>query len=406
MQSTDSITLRNTIMQDFDIEKFERLYHENMSLEKTRKILGYSRKFVDKMAKEKRFEKIPLKGRCLTKEQKVKVAMGVSKYLKENCNGSMFYKNAKKSAPCEYLKSILKENGFDFVEEYQCFKERNFLIDIAFPSKKICFEVNGCFHYDNNGKLKPYYQERHNFIISKGWNIIEIPHMMVYNKEYAKHLISILNDNGCSEDKYEDLKQELIRKQKEKHICPACGGEKKTAQSKLCDNCRKNEQIRANVYNYRKNRLLIISINELIKTISGKNMTQIAKEFGTNRSIVVKVLRKRLPNYKEYINVCNSTKDLSYLSDKQLTSDLKTHSVKSLAIKYNTTQNHVINEFKKRNISIKQIKLLPIPQNFDYKNIPLRELAKKYGVDRKVIKRWIRETTLIHPKNLEPVGRN
>jgi len=369
-------------MQEFDVEKFEKLYHENMSLEKTRKIFGYSRKFVDKMIKEGKIQKIPRIGRHLTEEHKANTANGIKKYLKENCNGSMFYKNAKKSIPCEHLKSILKENGFDFVEEYQCFEEYFYRLDIAFPSKKICFEVNGCFHYDNTGKLKPEYQERHNFIISKGWNIVEIPHMMVYNKEYTKHLISILNDSSCSEDKYEDLKQELIRKQKEKHICPACGGEKKTVRSKLCDNCRKNSE---------KNRLMLFKNEELISIIYNKTMTQIAKEFGTNRSRILKILKKRLPNYKNYIKNYDYAADLSYLSNDQLINGILESSIEKFAIKLKTTKNHLKNELKNRNINMFDIRKRRIPDNFEYKGIPIKKLSKKYNAHYDIIKRWIKE---------------
>ena len=403
-------------MREFNREEFEKLYHENMSLEKTRKILGYSRYFIDKMEKEGKFQKIPPKGRHITEEHKEKTSAGVKKFLKENRNGNMFQNISQRSIPCEHLKSELRNHGFDFIEEYQCFSERFYRLDIAFPLKKICFEVNGCFHYDNHGKLKQKYQERHDFIVSKGWNVIEIPHMMVYNEEYVNYLISILNDNNCIEDKYEDLKQELIRKEKEKHICPICGGEKKTTQSKIClkcyaSLCRENTKhhknvcrvyhkrsktiLKINLHN-RKNKLMFLNHDELISAISGKTMTQIAVEFKTSRSRVVKMLRKIFPEYKNYTNNCNDTKDLSFLTDEQLLHDIQKISLDDLAKKHNTTKNHICNELKKRNIHPMTAKMRQLPSDFTYDGISLRELSRKYGVDRKVIKRWINEQKLAH----------
>ncbi len=79
-----------------------------------------------------------------------------------------------KSAPCEKLKEWLKLKSFIFVEEFtpELPEKRYFSIDIAFPEKMVGIEVNGNQHYQPNGQLKPYYQDRHDLIEAAGWKPI------------------------------------------------------------------------------------------------------------------------------------------------------------------------------------------------------------------------------------------
>jgi transposase len=43
------------------------------------------------------------------------------------------------------------------------------------------------------------------------------------------------------------------------------------------------------------------------------------------------------------------------------------------------------------NIWFSTLRLRQLPSDFSYEGISLRELSRKYGVDGKVIKRWIKE---------------
>ena len=47
-------------------------------------------------------------------------------------------------------------------------------IDIAFPDIKLGIEINGNQHYNSDGTLKDYYQERHNLIEEAGWKLLEV----------------------------------------------------------------------------------------------------------------------------------------------------------------------------------------------------------------------------------------
>jgi hypothetical protein len=105
-------------------------------------------------------------------------------------------KNKFKSNPCENLKKILQNRGISFIEEYPSpVENRKFKIDIAFPDKKIGIEVNGNQHYDKNGNLKNYYQDRHNLIEREGWKIYEVHYSCCYNEKLMIPIILEILDS-------------------------------------------------------------------------------------------------------------------------------------------------------------------------------------------------------------------
>lgn len=95
----------------------------------------------------------------------------------------------RKSIPCEELKRNLKEKGFVFSEEFRPLENRLFRLDIAFPEKKIAIEVNGNQHYENRGKLKPYYQERHDLIESAGWKLQELHYSLCFDEDFINSFL-------------------------------------------------------------------------------------------------------------------------------------------------------------------------------------------------------------------------
>lgn len=109
-------------------------------------------------------------------ETKLKISEARKKYIKETGIAAWKTHDKFKSQPCEWLKKELSDRGFYFAEELQplLYKNRFFSLDIAFEKERFAIEINGNQHYDTNGNLKPYYQNRHNLITEDGWIIWEV----------------------------------------------------------------------------------------------------------------------------------------------------------------------------------------------------------------------------------------
>lgn len=49
-------------------------------------------------------------------------------------------------------------------------------------------------HYDDNGELKNYYKERHNYLVNLGWNVIEFEYYKCYNSAILdKFIFELIN---------------------------------------------------------------------------------------------------------------------------------------------------------------------------------------------------------------------
>lgn len=158
------------------------------------------------------------------------------------------WKNSQKfkSIPCEKVKEILTSKGISFVPEFPPNVEgRSFAVDIAFPDRKIIWEINGNQHYEKDGSLKAYYQERHDLLVAAGWTVYEIPSRRCFRTDKIEEFISLsLNSPVRVEFDYFSYKPK--EKIKGKYIsqyddCPNCS-EKKNTNSKLCLPCFKKEK--------------------------------------------------------------------------------------------------------------------------------------------------------------------
>jgi very-short-patch-repair endonuclease len=131
-------------------------------------------------------------GRKHSKATKEKLSKARSKYLKDNPDKHPWKTHDKFiSKPCEDLKKIIKEKvNYNFIEEFKPLKDRNFSADIAFPELRKIIEVNGNQHYNKDGSLSEYYQNRHNLINNNNWEILELHYTMVYKDS----VINIIND--------------------------------------------------------------------------------------------------------------------------------------------------------------------------------------------------------------------
>jgi len=150
-------------------------------------------------------------------------------------------KNKFKSEPCENFKKILRENNYKFLEEFTPTSDYNYSIDIVFPEKMIGIEINGNQHYERNGKLKKYYQDRHDHIESSGWKLYEIHYSLCFNLEY---ILNLINQIYGAENKVDFNYEEYIKNKLEKNRknCAVCGIEFNHCQNIRCKNCIKDRK--------------------------------------------------------------------------------------------------------------------------------------------------------------------
>lgn len=143
-------------------------------------------------SQEESHKLFPKKGRKHSEETKRKLSLIRKEYLSQNPDKCSWKTSDKhRSIPCEQLKEKLRALNIKFEEEYQplLHKKRMFSIDISFPEQKIGIEINGYQHYDTNGNLKPYYQNRHDLIVAEGWTLYEVPYHRAFNIEYILSLL-------------------------------------------------------------------------------------------------------------------------------------------------------------------------------------------------------------------------
>lgn len=153
----------------------------------------------------------------LSASQKLKISEKRKAWLAANPDKHPWKTNSKfVSEPCQNLKYALANAGIDFIAEYAPLPDRFFAIDIAFPAVKIGIEVNGEQHYNRDGSLKKYYQDRHNLIEATGWKIFEIHYHACYNDEKTKEIVnSLLNLHEI--DDIENLSFDNPKRSNQKH---------------------------------------------------------------------------------------------------------------------------------------------------------------------------------------------
>jgi len=160
--------------------------------------LGVSIKTINKAVALGLFKKKKLVRKWSDLEKK-EISERRKKFLKENPDKHPWRNNKKfVSEPCEYLKRKLVEKGYFIEEEVMVSTEKNYSVDILIPDRHIIIEVNGNQHYNKDGTLQEYYQNRHNYIKSLGWVVIEIHYSLVYNLDLVFSLIEKENVKSCN----------------------------------------------------------------------------------------------------------------------------------------------------------------------------------------------------------------
>jgi very-short-patch-repair endonuclease len=287
-------------MNKLDIKKLnidwieaQRLHDEGETLRNLKKILGISRATLNLARKSKLFTKRdrPTK---MSKDAKRQMSESRKKWLKENPDKHPWKRHNKfKSVPCDKFKEKLKSSGFNFIPEYQALEDRFFSIDVAFPDKKIGIEINGQQHYKSDGTLKDYYQDRHDLLVSDGWDIIEIHYSVVYNEVFVDQIIDNLTKNDLQNIDYSwfveeqktkrKIKREAKRKENEVK-CLKCEKILSTNKSKtgLCRACLTFE-----------NRTVERPSKEVLeKEIEEMSWLSLGKKYGVSDNAVRKWARK------------------------------------------------------------------------------------------------------------------
>jgi hypothetical protein len=164
------------------------------------------------------------------------------KWLQNNKDKHPWKSNNKFiSKPCEYLKTILKDNNIGFYEEFTPLTERNYSIDIVIKNTNIGLEINGNQHYEKNKELKPYYQNRNYILKQNGWELLEIHYSSVYKPEFITQLINKIKDYKNELD----LSFLFEKKDKINYICEcgkliSCGAK----NCLICHNIKNRKVIR------------------------------------------------------------------------------------------------------------------------------------------------------------------
>lgn len=170
-----------------------------------------------------------------TEETKKLLSEKRKQWLKDNPDKHPWRNKDKfKSEPCEKVKEFLRELNIEFIGEFDPEIEgRSFSVDIALPDKMIALEVNGNQHYEKNGKLKPYYQERHDLLVNAGWNVFEIHYSACYNLDkWNEFVCKIKESPKLQEFDYFTY----VPRSKKEWLCLDCGG-KISKGSKRCRPC-------------------------------------------------------------------------------------------------------------------------------------------------------------------------
>lgn len=184
-----------------------------------------------------------------------------------------------KSEPCEKAKEFLRSLGVSFVSEFSPqINGRYFSVDIALPDKMIALEINGNQHYERNGHLKPYYQERHDLLTSHGWNVFEIHYSACFNlSKWAEFVKQLVEAPTVKEFDYFNYTPKKKKENRWQNQCEC--GKLKSYKAKKCHSCTYNRKIP--------------SKDELQSLYDTLPMTEIAKLFHVSDSAIKKWMKKQ-----------------------------------------------------------------------------------------------------------------
>jgi transposase len=165
------------------IEKLQELSGKGLTVTEIANHLNVSGCLIRKTLKNNNITINKPKPVVHTDETKRNLSEKRKQWLKDNPDKHPWRNKDKfKSKPCEKVKEFLTQLNISYIEEYQPeIDSRSFSIDIALPDKMIALEINGNQHYERDGTLKAYYQERHDLLEANGWDVYEIHYSACFN---------------------------------------------------------------------------------------------------------------------------------------------------------------------------------------------------------------------------------
>jgi len=195
---------------------------------------------IEYLSRNKSCDKVECKKivRKHTDETKKIISEKRKTYLNNNKNKHNWslYKN-EESQPELLFKKNLMELNIGSVQYYiPPENDRYYELDFAIPELKIAYEINGNQHYNKNGTLKEYYQERHDYFILNGWSLFEIHYLLCFNDIEIK---KIINDSliGQNKDIIENKNIECLNwtlERREKALKKKKDDKIKSKEKKLC----------------------------------------------------------------------------------------------------------------------------------------------------------------------------
>lgn len=197
-----------------------------------------SRTVLERITKEMGI-KFSNRKQCVSDEARRKISEKRKAWLLANPEKHPWRNRDKfKSEPCLRVAEFLEKNGIKFIAEFQPqINGRFFSIDLALPDRMIALEINGNQHYERSGKLKPYYQERHDLLVAAGWNVLEIHYSACFNfSKWVDFVETLKSSEMVKEFDYFNYKGK-IKIEKPKFFCD-CGNQRRS-NARQCGDCRK-----------------------------------------------------------------------------------------------------------------------------------------------------------------------
>jgi len=222
----------------------------------------------------------------LTKETKLVMSEKRKEWIRNNPDKHPWRNHNKfKSVPCEKVKEWLVNNKIQFISEMEieCADNHTYSIDIAFPERKIGLEINGNQHYNRDGTLKPYYQQRENLIKELGWQLVQIHYSLCFNLAKIQNIVeNVLAGKNEEFFNYKEYFEEKAKREQEKKTpkkCCDCGSE----IHKYAIRCRSCASSAIN-----KTRTKRCDKEQLLELVNKFPMTAIAKKFGVSGGSIKK----------------------------------------------------------------------------------------------------------------------